>query len=48
MEELAEENITVHADVATECRRMDQVSMNTNPDRWNNLDIEGLRVSSLY
>ena len=47
MEELAEENITVHADVATECRRMDQVSMNTNPDRWNNLDIEGLRVSSL-
>ena len=47
MEELAEENITVSADVAAECRRMDQVSFNANPDRWNNLDIEGLRVSSL-
>ena len=47
MEELAEENITVHAGVMTECRRMDQVSFNANPDRWNNLDIEGLRVSSL-
>ena len=47
MEELAEENITVHADVMTECRRMNQVSLNANPDRWNNLDIQGLRVSSL-
>ena len=47
MEELAEENITVDADVKTECKRMDQVSLNSNPDRWNNLNIEGLRVSSL-
>ena len=47
MEELAEENITVHADVQTECKRMDRVSLNSNPDRWNNMTIEGLRVSSL-
>ena len=47
MEELAEENITVDADVKTECKRMDQVSLNSNPDRWNNLTIDGLRVSSL-
>ena len=47
MEELAEENITVDADVKTECARMDQVSLNSNPDRWNNLNIEGFRVSSL-
>ena len=31
----------------TECARMDQVSLNSNPDRWNNLNIEGFRVSSL-
>ena len=47
MEELAEENITVHADVMKECQRMNQVSLNSNPDRWNNLDIQGLRVSCL-
>ena len=47
MEELAEENITVHRDVIKECKRMDKVSLNANPDRWNNLNIEGLRVSSL-
>ena len=47
MEELAEENITVHRDVIKECKRMDRISLNANPDRWNNLNIEGLRVSSL-
>ena len=26
---------------------MDKVSLNANPDKWNNLSIEGLRVSSL-
>ena len=47
MEELAEENIMVDKNVIKECRRMDRVSLNTNPDVWNNLSIEGLRVSSL-
>ena len=47
MEELAEENITVHRDVIKECKRMDKVSLNVNPDRWNNLSVEGLRVSLL-
>ena len=47
LEEMNPDKITVNADVEAEVKRMDKVSVNSNPCNWMNPKAAGLKVCSL-